>query len=121
MNNNTKAALILDIVDSIRKTRQKNCDKWGAEGNSILNEEQIGSMLSITVKEDVEDVTEILEWSEHTGRMIQSVDDYEAYSLWEVYYDLHKDVYGVKARHTKWFDHDAKGWQEALDSLSSQS
>ena len=118
-NTETSAALILDIVDSVRKTRDENCAKLEAKGDSLFHEEWIQSMRAITVKEDIEDVLQVIGWSQNTGRSIESLEDFKAYSLWEAYYDLHKDAYGVKARHTNWFDHDAKGWQEAIDSLPS--
>lgn len=122
MKNNTEksAALIFDIVDSIRTARKKNCDKWRAEHNEIIHSDWTDAFMAITVKEDVKEVTEIIEWSKNSGRTIESLEDFEAYTRWEAYFDLHKDVHGVKARHTHWFDHDAKGWQDALDSLSSQ-
>jgi len=122
MKNNTEksAALILDIVDSIRTIRNNNCDKWDAEHNEIIHSDWTDSFRAITVKEDVKTVSEIIEWSENSGRTIESLEDFEAYNLWEVYFDMHKDVYGVKARHTHWHDHDAEGWQDAINSLSSQ-
>lgn len=117
MKNQTISPIVLDIVNSIRKTREENCDRYDAENHEYVNTDWTHAMRAITVEEDIKDVIEVIEWSEHTGRKIQSVDDHKAYVLWEVYYDLHKDAYGVKARHTKWFDHDAKGWQDSINAL----
>ena len=121
MQNNTEqsAALILDIVDSIRTTRKNNCDKWRAERNEIIHSDWTDALMEITVEEDVKEVTEIIEWSKNSGRMIESLEDFKAYTLWEAYFDLHKDVHGVKARHTHWFDHDSNGWRKAIDSLTA--
>ena len=118
MKNQTISPIVLEIVADMRNTRNKNCDMWESEGNDIVHEDWIHAMRSITVEEDIKDVIEVISWSSNTGRMIQSLDDYKAYTLWEVYYDLHKDVHGVKARHTNWFDHDAKGWDEAIRDLN---
>jgi hypothetical protein len=119
MKNQTISPIVLDIVNDVRKIRLLNCDAYDSQNHEHVHRDWTDAMRAITVEEDIKDVTEIIEWSKNTGRTIQSPEDYHAYVLWETYYDLHKDAYGVKAHHTKWFDHDAKGWQDSINALPS--
>jgi hypothetical protein len=98
MNNNKNRALALEITAYLRSERKKNL------GDSYVD---------IPVEEDVEDTLQVLD--AEIG--LNSVADFEAYSLWEAYYELHKDAYGVKARWSRWYDHDADGWRKKIASI----
>lgn len=98
--NNTKTRLDLarEITAYLRSERKKN---------------QVEDYVDILLEEDVEDTLRILEFETD----INSIEDFEAYSLWEAYYELHKDAYGVKARWFRWYDYDAEGWRKKIASL----
>ena len=90
--------LAREITAHLRSERKKNLGE---------------SYVDISLEEDVEDTLRIL----YFEKDIESVEDFEAYSLWEAYYELHKDAYGVKAQWSRWSDHDADGWRKKIASI----
>ena len=94
------ARLAIDITDYIRAARAENMP---------LISEKIG------FSDDLYETLEILKFEKD----IDSLEDFEAYSNWEVFYDLFKDVNGVSPRWTRWIDHDAPSWREKIEHLSS--
>ena len=98
MTAENKLSLAREITAHLRSERKKN---------------QVEDYVDISLEEDVEDTLRILDFETD----IESVEDFEAYSLWEAYYELHKDAYGVKARWTRWTDHDADGWRSKIASI----
>jgi len=98
MKNEKNHALAREITAHLRSERKKNL------GDSYVE---------MPLEDDVKDTLDVLE--AEIG--LNSVADFEAYSLWEAYYELHKDAYGVKARWTRWYDHSADGWRAKIASI----
>ena len=69
--------------------------------------------VDISFKEDLNDTYSILK----NETLITSLEDFKAYSLWEAYFELYKDHFGVKARWHRWYDYDADGWRDKIASL----
>jgi len=64
---------------------------------------------------EYEDEDALAHHCEHYG--CSTVEEYEATTAWESYFDLHKDAYGHKPRWTKWSDHTAEEWHELIAQL----
>ena len=60
----------------------------------------------------------LAEWCDHYG--LGTVEQYEQASEWEAYYDIYKEVNGIRPRWTKWTDHSSDEWVEINQSLLDQ-
>jgi len=60
----------------------------------------------------------LVEWCDHYG--VETVEQYEQAAEWESYYDIYKEVYGIRPRWTKWTDHTSEEWAEMNSSLLAE-
>lgn len=105
-------------VKRLVEARPSNVAKWmtDSEGNSVSEDHHLVKDWIEENFNTVDDFHYVLRTFAYEPNML-TADDFEAYEAWLCYFDSHKDVYGVKARHTHWSEGDKAHWEEACAKL----
>ena len=99
-----KDVLIETIVTYLQLQREKNAIEMG------------GTALSVSREKAREDVLFILAYEKN----IKSVEDFRAFSLWEAFEDLYKELNGISPNWLRWYDHSFEEWQGIFEDLQEE-